>query len=1852
MSAVSDLRQRSPPAALCGASVCPVRRSAQPGTASGLGPGGLRRDGLRGPGAPLLPAPLRLPAPLHQEPAEFVQQLPAHTVLLPAAVPAAAAERQSRLPAPAQPRREAPAAPQPPPPCPPQHLIPHEEPRPVGGPPPPPPQRMPVAAAPSLSPLAEEAPPPKRPHPATTWVPPGLWTGGAVRLSDPEGSPPPEAPAPEAPAPEAPAPEAPAPEAPAPAAAAPAAAPPPEATSPFRVLDPRPPAAPGCGPGLDPLQEPRGPGGSRRPSADSGGAPAAHSGPGGGRPPGPGSRGPPAGGDDEDPAIGRELEEGVSVQRSTPRKVRGAPPPSPSRRGGRPATGRGSRRSSGAADGASGAGPPTPDEPHPAPPPPAPQPFRLGPGRGSGALGHDAGTTAPPLGAGEWPAPGREPPAAAPHGHAARGDPAARWGAGGWGPQGECGSRPQPEAAARPRLPGATAQLPARGPPAGGAQVPEPPPSPPPSPGAEQALGAAPCHEAGSLLDAGPRGAAARAAAAAAAAAAAYDNPPGQGRRNGSGGGGSAGGAAEGGSSPRGGGAAAVVASPRHASPPRRKVGPSGVLVPGPLESPRGWELQRARPDASPRAASADASPRATAPAAAAYAPSARALVPAGGSPRGGPLRQARPDASPRAASADASPRATAPAAAAYAPSARALVPAGGSPRGGPLRQARPDASPPAAADAAGVLVPAGGSPERSPRGWELQRARPDASPRAGSADASPRAAPAAAAADAPSAAVLVPGPTERSPRGWESQRARPDASPRAAPAAAAAPRVGAAEPPTGRSAPPLLGAAPPLGVGAAAGEHREPDPPQPLQGGGPTQQPETAAAAGTLQPAISAAARTHPPLPPAPRAVWAGLQSPAFDAAADRPPPADAARAAWQPPGSPTETHPSQRQPASPSGAGPADSPRAQRQPAGGFSPEPRPPPGGGEGERLAREAPPARSPRDGRWALRAAPELAVPPPDGPPPPPCSPDAAGPASTAPLNAAGDPLGRSAAPRGAAHHQATGSEPPGPALRPPEGPPAAAPRAEAAAARLPLQSPADTVGGAGRPPAPRTPSPGAAPAPHVPSPGAAHQAPQDAAAAQEAQPSPAPRVPSPGAAQAAPRDAGVAVRAGQPSPAPRVPSPGGGQPAGSPRAPSHGRCRPVCTDAAEGQEGQPGPAPPAPAPGGGAAPWGQPARSPPGPQHCCSAGAAVGRDANPLATGAGAPAAEVLERSCEHSRRAEYHFEWTRLQRSRLQARRHAPPPAAVWAPGQAPELPAPEPLAAGGQRAAPAAQCTPRSGMIFISPPRSSQPKSGPIAAAPRRPSPQPQPQPLPESRPLSRLSPTPDGPLPGRPRSRQSTDSERPTTVFISRPAAPPAPRADSGGAARPAPPAPAAPLPPPVSPARKQQQQQQQRSSLKLSPPRAPRHLADPLPPVEPSVCCAAPPAAVWATAAAPVLAPGPEPRDRWVELVVAMLREKRILHPAPGSLLFRSEIKAALSRRLARKGWLSVAAPPSAAPRSPRSPRSARVAVIAGSQESGKSCALHVAAAELVIPSLAARGEWGAVLITPLHWPAALAAAAPQWGGGLGRLRRVLVEVFTDALCCQRPGLQRWRDPLVGLCTDPPPAAALERLLAAAPDGVAALRPHAAAVGAALGRGDEADAFRLALLLPEAHRAAFGFRALLWLQDSLPRPGASVGGVDLLTAVLAALRPPQAAALCAADTEAAAVVCRAVTGAFTVDTRGLVPTSALGAYPRIPRRICCGGSEYTAAVFGGCPGYVAPFVQLMLSQQQQQQQPGAEAEHASEGSISSGRRLTVEFFSEDISALFRRLAQLHPPPRGGSRSRSPRAAGGAHAPPPCP
>eukprot|EP01065_Artemidia_motanka_P022033 TRINITY_DN2625_c0_g1_i1.p1 TRINITY_DN2625_c0_g1~~TRINITY_DN2625_c0_g1_i1.p1 ORF type:complete len:1306 (+),score=240.74 TRINITY_DN2625_c0_g1_i1:62-3919(+) len=348
-----------------------------------------------------------------------------------------------------------------------------------------------------------------------------------------------------------------------------------------------------------------------------------------------------------------------------------------------------------------------------------------------------------------------------------------------------------------------------------------------------------------------------------------------------------------------------------------------------------------------------------------------------------------------------------------------------------------------------------------------------------------------------------------------------------------------------------------------------------------------------------------------------------------------------------------------------------------------------------------------------------------------------------------------------------------------------------------------------------------------------------------------------------------------------------------------------------------------------------------------------------------------------------------------------------------------------------------------------------------------------------------------------------------------------------------------------------------------------------------------------------------RDKAREAATAAAAETAAMLGSDGPAMFEAEIGRAASAAFAAGN---------------------RRLLITGAADSGKTSVLRVSLARSVIPALSAQGQLEQTLLIPVRLASVLSGPPPH---SATAVHGALTGIFVDSVCTQRPILRPWQSRLsrwlrrAGNGGADGTSSAPEMFADEHPSAAALLSRHAAALIHASRIGDPAEAFRLLFLLPDVLKDAFGFAGLLWVVDDVDRaddvaigPGAPGVQFRMLQSVTAALSSSSAVGwLCTATARPLTRLVNALSPHATLSTQGIVPPEALLRHSSLPRTIRCCGWEYPIDIFGGCPGYLVPFIRLV------------QTESPSDTSARDGRSRCVEFFSEELSALFQSLAQLH-------------------------
>jgi len=258
-------------------------------------------------------------------------------------------------------------------------------------------------------------------------------------------------------------------------------------------------------------------------------------------------------------------------------------------------------------------------------------------------------------------------------------------------------------------------------------------------------------------------------------------------------------------------------------------------------------------------------------------------------------------------------------------------------------------------------------------------------------------------------------------------------------------------------------------------------------------------------------------------------------------------------------------------------------------------------------------------------------------------------------------------------------------------------------------------------------------------------------------------------------------------------------------------------------------------------------------------------------------------------------------------------------------------------------------------------------------------------------------------------------------------------------------------------------------------------------------------------------------------------------------------------------------------------------VAGSKSSGKSSLLALAT-QMVAQELSSRGELQGTLLLPLSFTT-LFDGAPPPPLSLHAVHETFVSVFFHSFCTSRPLLKEWRKGLKQwwLGDADFPAGLAERQ----PTVSGLLRRHLQRhVGV---DANVAESLQALFALPSVLMECGGFERILWIVDDLDCADILVAADDG-SRRHAAMLPTLSGALCGVGSHVIAS-CSAdsvprVSDLLhcppTLSTRGMISTTSMKAkFPQLPSSIRCAGQEYDMDVFGGCPGFIAPFIALVAA-----------------------------------------------------------------------
>eukprot|EP00998_Keelungia_sp_KM082_P003748 NODE_1467_length_1324_cov_78.096909_g1454_i0.p1 GENE.NODE_1467_length_1324_cov_78.096909_g1454_i0~~NODE_1467_length_1324_cov_78.096909_g1454_i0.p1 ORF type:complete len:430 (-),score=118.66 NODE_1467_length_1324_cov_78.096909_g1454_i0:33-1247(-) len=313
-----------------------------------------------------------------------------------------------------------------------------------------------------------------------------------------------------------------------------------------------------------------------------------------------------------------------------------------------------------------------------------------------------------------------------------------------------------------------------------------------------------------------------------------------------------------------------------------------------------------------------------------------------------------------------------------------------------------------------------------------------------------------------------------------------------------------------------------------------------------------------------------------------------------------------------------------------------------------------------------------------------------------------------------------------------------------------------------------------------------------------------------------------------------------------------------------------------------------------------------------------------------------------------------------------------------------------------------------------------------------------------------------------------------------------------------------------------------------------------------------------------------------------------------------------------------------------------AAVAGPKGSGKSTLLHILASDILLEHAMKQGTWLYQFFVPINWSLYL-----KDGVDIAVCYCELVQHFIDLLHIQRPQLR---------CTAIALAQFWKRLvsqkhLPTLPNDFADNHESALTVWRRYARriqtayhGRQYGVFLSTLMaLPGMFKETMGFKSVLFLFDNVEATGVQFANHwSDNSAVNASIHPyvmeqmKQHLVVATACTTLAArkgsmdvrdMFGDTIPAVRRLATPGLISNTLISqVYPNLPTQIHCGGRQVSSHVFGGCPAYVAHFINMMLSPSAQS--PTAEAPDDSQCSAGQNRQ-AVEFYGRAVEMLIRKL-----------------------------
>eukprot|EP01064_Diplonema_japonicum_P016381 TRINITY_DN24402_c0_g1_i1.p1 TRINITY_DN24402_c0_g1~~TRINITY_DN24402_c0_g1_i1.p1 ORF type:complete len:495 (+),score=43.41 TRINITY_DN24402_c0_g1_i1:41-1486(+) len=295
------------------------------------------------------------------------------------------------------------------------------------------------------------------------------------------------------------------------------------------------------------------------------------------------------------------------------------------------------------------------------------------------------------------------------------------------------------------------------------------------------------------------------------------------------------------------------------------------------------------------------------------------------------------------------------------------------------------------------------------------------------------------------------------------------------------------------------------------------------------------------------------------------------------------------------------------------------------------------------------------------------------------------------------------------------------------------------------------------------------------------------------------------------------------------------------------------------------------------------------------------------------------------------------------------------------------------------------------------------------------------------------------------------------------------------------------------------------------------------------------------------------------------------------------------------------------------------VIKGPKDSGKSTIMYLYAKHVLLPGLANSVTWRTTLVVPVNWDLYLATNSLD----LGVVYCCLVQHFVDVLISHRPVLRKWSLQISSFFKKIVTNRKNGSLPAEISEKCETWLLSAKVLRSAFEENRYGDFITEVLTLPWIFKESFGFDKIFWLFDSVETAGTPFatdgtgrsGTVPLDATFLSSMctvlcKPGTSICLASSSSHSATLLPHSV----LVPVQNFIPASVLSLrYPSLPSLLRCNGKEYPVSVFGGCPGYLAPFIKLLQATASVQK-----------NKASPDMQRTVEFYGSAVEDLLERLA----------------------------